>query len=279
MKKGIHEFEGTPGELIARLELAQQEDRKAERRGGVFGCGGALLFFLGVGLLGLSTDISWLAWPGAFCLVGAVVCIPLFFRADSQDLEDLRYLEPLRLLRVLRTDLPADRPLRLKIDFRDYPWREFQVTRTPEGGGRTRLTYRQPWLDFQGRLADGARFCLEVVRKAERLESYKTRRGKTRRRWRDKVQDRIFLQLQVPGLDLGNLVANLSPGLPSGMTGRDMKIQGNMVRMVVETPQARRTMNQKLGPEDLASGDRLLALLLWVYQGVGRLRASAGQPG
>lgn len=93
------------------------------------------------------------------------------------------------------------------------------------------------------------------------------------------MQDRIFLQLQVPGLDLGNLVANLSPGLPSGMTGRDMKIQGNMVRMVVETPQARRTMNQKLGPEDLASGDRLLALLLWVYQGVGRLRASAGQPG
>ncbi len=279
MKTGLHQFEGTPVELIARLELAQHEDGKAERRGTAFGCGAGILFFLGVGLLGLSTDISWLAWPGAFCLVGAVVCVPFFFRADSHDLEDSRYLEPLRFLRVLRTDLPADRPIRLKVDFRDYPWRELQVSRTPEGGGRTRLTYRQPWLEFQGRLADGARLCLEVVRKAERLESYKTRRGKTRRRWRDKVEDRITLQLQVPGLDLGNLVANLSPALPSGMTGRDMKIQGDTVRMVVGTPQTRRSMNQNLGPQDLASGDRLLALLLWVYQGVQRLRSSASQAG
>ncbi|NMA26934.1 MAG: hypothetical protein GX934_04150 [Burkholderiales bacterium] len=279
MKKGIHEFEGTPGEVISRLEAAQQEDRKAERRGTGFGCGAGILFFLGVGLLGLSSDISWLAWPGAFCLVGAVVCVPLFFRADSQDLVDSHYLEPLRFLRVLRADLPPDRPVRLKVDFRDYPMQVFQVSRTPEGGGRTRLTYRQPWMEFQGRLADGSRLSLEAVRKAERLESYKTRRGKTRRRWKDKVEDRISLQLQVPGLDLGNLVAQLRPGLPHGMVGRDMKIQGDMVRMVVQTPQARRTIHQNLTPQDLASGDRFLALLLWVYQGVGRLRPAASQAG
>ena len=117
------------------------------------------------------------------------------------------------------------------------------------------------------------------MRKAERLESYKTRRGKTRRRWKDKVEDRISLQLQAPGLDLGNLVAQLRPGLPLGMTGRDMKVQGDMVRMVVQTPQARRTIHQNLTPQDLASGDRLLALLLWVYQGVGRLRSAASQAG
>jgi len=279
MKQGIYEFEGTPGEVISRLEAAQQEDRKAERRGTGFGCGAALLFFLGVGLLGLSTEVSWLVWPGVACVVATVVCIPLLFRADAHNLEDSRYLEPLHFLRVLRADLPPDRPVRLKVDFRDYPLQALQVSRTPEGGGRTRLTYRQPWMEFQGRLADGSRLSLEAVRKAERLESYKTRRGKTRRRWKDKVEDRISLQLQVPGLDLGNLVAQLQPGLPHGMAGRDMKIQGDVVRMVVQTPQARRTIHQNLGPEDLASGDRLLALLVWVFQGVGRLRSTAGRAG
>ncbi|MGI5843704.1 MAG: hypothetical protein ACOX9B_05955 [Candidatus Xenobium sp.] len=273
MKRGIYQYEGTPGEVIARLESAQQEDRKAERQGRIFGSIAWILFFLGVGLLAYSSDVSWLVWPGVSCLVGAVLCIPFLVRADSQNLVDFHYLEPLRFLRVLQADLPPDRPIRLKVDFRDYPMRAFQVSCNSEGRGRTRLTYQQPWMEFRGRLADGSRLSLEVVRKAERLKYRKTSGSKTKYRWKEKVVDRISLRLQVPGLDLGNLESQHLPRLPHGMIRRDLKTQGDTVRMVVQTPRARRSIHRILAAQDLANGDRLLALLLWVYKGVGRLRS------
>jgi len=46
------------------------------------------------------------------------------------------------------------------------------------------------------RLADGSSLRLAVERKAERLDHWKG----TKRRFRDRVQDRVLLDLQVPGL-------------------------------------------------------------------------------
>ncbi len=279
MKKGLYQLEGTPAQVLAQLEVAQREDRKAERTGFGFGCAAGILLVATIASFVASQGIKALVPVGVACLVACVACVVKAALAQKHNLEDARFLAPLRLLGVARADLPPDRQIRLKVDFRDYPAKVFQVAR--EGGfmSQQRTTYRQPWLEFQGRLADGARLQLEVTRKAERLDYWKSSGGKSKRRFKDKVQDQITLRLQVPGLDLSDLVANLTPGLPAGMTGKNMRVQGDTVQMEVLTPRARRNFRLALESGNLAHGDRLLALLAWTYQGVGRLRARSTQAG
>jgi len=279
MKTGLYHLEGPPTQVLSQLEAARSQDLQAERKGFNFGCAAAILLLVGIVSFAASEEFKWLIPVGIVCLVACVASFVWAARAQAHNLEDERILAPLRLLQILRTDLPPDRPIRLKVDFRDYPNRDFQVAR--QGGLRSgqQTTYRQSWLELQARLADGGRLRLEVTRQAQRLDYWKTGGGKTRRRFKDKVQDRVALQLQVPGLDLADLVANLRPGLPLGLTGRTMQVQGDTVRMEVLTPRARRNVRLNLEAEHLATGDRLLALLAWTYQGVGRLRSRATQAG
>ena len=281
MKKGVYQFQGTPAEVIARLETARAEDLKAEKKSLKFGCGAGFFFVaMFISFVGAQDFTPLLVAAFAF-LAGFVACLVMLFRSQAHNLEDAQLLAPLRLLSMARADLPPDRPVRLKVDFRDFAARDFQLSSQGSFFGNKNTVYRQPWLEFQGRLADGARLDLEVLRKAERLDYWKTRGGKSKRRSKDKVQDVVTLRLQVPGLDLSGLVPALSPGPPVGLVGKDLKVQGDTVRMELVTPRAQRTSGSRnsrsLEPGDLASGDRLLALLVWLYQGVGRLRA-AGVP-
>lgn len=279
MKRGVYEFQGPPAEVVARLEKARAEDLQAEKKGLALKLWTTLFFLLMVVAL-FGTD--YFEFSSLFVLVflvAGVVSLVKAFRTRAHNLEDAPLLAALRLVRMARADLAPDRPVRLKVDFRDYPAREFQISQ--EGGftKEKRTVYRQPWLEFQGRLADGARLQLEVLRKARRLDYWSTSTsGKYRRRSKDTVLDVITLSLQVPGLDLSDLAASLSPGPPAGLVGKQFEVQGDTVRIQVLTPRARRSSgsrlhNLSLQPGDLAHGDRLLALLLWLYQGLGRLRA------
>lgn len=282
MKKGLYQFEGTPAEVLDRLRAVQQADDVAERKVQNSGCAAGLCFLvaLAFGVSGAHTESTPLLALGGVFGVAFVLCLVSAIRAEAHNLDDAKILAPVHLLQVIGADLPPGRPIRLKVDFRDYPYRDFQVAR--QGGGffsrETLTTYRQPWFALDGRLADGARFSLEVLRKAERRDYWKSSGGKSKKRFKDKVQDEISLRLQVPGLDLSTLVANLTPGIPGGMVGKDMKIQGDLVRMEVLTPRARRTFRHGLGPGDLAHADRLLGLLVWAYRGVQGVRATSTRP-
>lgn len=273
---GVMELHAPPAEMLQALEAVQAGDRQVQARGGFYGILATLGFlaFVAVVLFTSDPDPEWrLAGP---ILLAVVVLVGLAVRAQRQDLEDSQILAALRFLRILRADLPPGRPVHLRADFRDYARKQFQTASRSEGWGAGHQSYRQPWLEFRGRLADGARLELSVLRKVERAKFWKQcTPSKSKLVVKDRIQDGIVLDLQTPGSDLSNLVSGLTPGPPGGLVGRSLETRGDRVHVVVATPRIRRRASAKLDPAAGASADRLLGLLAWLYDGVHRARVQA----
>lgn len=273
MKRGAYTVEARPADLLTWLARAHAEDKKAEQRTSRTSCVAALLFFSSMGFLffGDAVDGLYHVSGGTFllCLVFVVAAM----RFQVHDLDDHKIAACQGLLKVLQADLPPERPLRLVVDYRDYAAGAFRVSKEGRFMGEQVSRFRQPWLSLEGRLADGARFRLEVVRRAERLDYWKSSGGKRKRRFKDRVTDRLEVELRAPG----RAGAPVSPP-PLGLVARRVEVTGDAVTAVLVTPRARRTFRVNLGPGDLVNADRLLGALAWLHRGLGAT-GTASPPG
>lgn len=263
MKRASHRVEAPPAGVLAWLERADAADIRASRRKSLFGCLTALFLFGGFALFFVASDDE--VWSAvAFAGIGmAVLFLVLTIFYETRDLDEAKIATGRGLVRVLAADLPPARPVRLTVDYRDYASGAFRLSREGAYYGEQRSTYRQPWLSFEGRLLDGTRVRLRVVRRAERLDYWKKSGGKNKRKYKDKVRDRVAVHLTAPGR-----AAAPGEGPPLDLVSRGVRVSGDTVSAVLVTPRARRSARVNLASGDLADARRLLAAVAWLHRGL-----------
>lgn len=263
MKRASHTVEAPPAGVLDWLARADAADIRASRRKSLFGCLTAFFLFGGFALFFVaSNDEVWSTVAGVG--VGlAILFLILAIFYETRDLDEAKIAACRGFVRVLAADLPPARPVRLTVDYRDYASGTFRLSREGAYYGEQRSTYRQPWLSFEGRLLDGTGLRVRVVRRAERLDYWKKSGSKNKRKYKDKVTDRIAVHLTAPGR-----AAAPGGGPPLDLASRAVRVAGNTVSAVLVAPRARRSTRVNLAPGDLADARRLLAAVAWLHRGL-----------
>lgn len=266
MQVGAHELKGTADVLLRQLEAAERRDNEAEKKAHRYGCLMAACILFGV--VGVPASIAFppLVVVAVALIAGAVVFGVKRSREKTFDLDDHKLQTALRVLKVLRTDIPAQEVVTLKLDFRDYRVGGRQVSK--EGGWFSSIRvydYEHAWFDLDARLADG-----NVVSIAVRQEI--TRKEKSKRKYtkvRERVSSDVLLGMKLREGAAEDVRARLA-GAPPGLAVRRLDGQGAHLRVALTGGEAltqkgrygSSTTGQPLGAE------ALLGALLWVYGGI-----------
>jgi hypothetical protein len=266
MQVGAHELKGTADVLLRQLEAAERRDDVAEKQAKRYGCLMAACIVFGVISLPVSAAFPPLLLLAAALLVGAVVFGVKRAKEKAFDLDDHKLETALRVLRILRTDIPAQEVVTLKLDFRDYRAGGRLVTK--EGGWFSSLKvydYEHAWFDLDLRLADG-----NVVSIAVRQEI--TRKEKSKRKYtkvRERVSSDVLLGVKLREGTAEDVRARLA-GAPPGLAVRRLDGQGAHLRVALTGGEAL-TQKGRFGASTTGTplgADALLGALLWVYGAV-----------
>jgi hypothetical protein len=150
VRPAVHQFTEDAEKLLARFAVATVQDRHVDRARRNAGLGFFAALAVGVVLL------FWLPALAALLGVVAVVCAVLWFRWKGRDIENRKLETVLKLLRILRADIPRDKPIALTVDLRGYAAGGEPTPRTWARFRRPPIVhYRHRWLQLRCRLADG----------------------------------------------------------------------------------------------------------------------------
>lgn len=265
MKVARHSLNGTCEALLATFDEASRVDKSSESQERLFGCLAVVSGIAGVVGLGLQPVLGL----GLLALV--IPLIVLYRMSASQDLDNRRLDMVRRFLRVVRADVAPTATLRVDVDFRDYPRKEFQTA--PDA-------YSMPWLTVRGRLADDSSFRMDVTCDVKR----KTRRKRKYNKVKERLQEHLVLRL-TPSPRRYPALEGFAPGdPPNGLWQRQLQVangtvEARLASAVAQRVTARSVLLDTTGAA-LLTGDRLLASMVWMYRGLKSLKAQAmGTPG
>ncbi len=266
MQVGAYTFKGTADVLVRQLEAAERRDNEAEVKAKRYGCTTAFCFVFGIVLSFVAIGFPLLLLLGPPLVVAGIVFAVKYSREKKHDLDDRKLEAALRVVQVLRTDIPAQEEVDLRLDFRDYRVGGRLVEK--QGGWFSSLKvyeYEHAWLDFSARLADGNVVGVAVTDEVTRKEKSKRKYTKVRER----VSSDIALSLKLREGSAEDVRARVS-GAPRGLAIRRLDARGARLTAVLRGGQALtqkgRTGSSTTG-EPLGA-DTLLGALLWVYAGI-----------
>ena len=279
MRIDRYEYRDRADRLIAFFEAAARRDSQAERKRRLFGrlaigLGLASCMGLGpangliaVGLIALGLRDSLARGIGGFALaplaIAAVVCAVLWNKHRQHDLDNRKLWAVLRVLKALRADVPRGTPMRLKVDFRDYQRAELR------GKTGDAASYHQTWLEAETTLADESRLRLSLTDDVRRKERRKRKYTKVRER----LASEALFEVRPAGRygDAAAIAARLqATPAPQGLSLSSATARGRWLRVVLETPPARRVTGRGGSATmtgALADADTLLRGLRFVWAG------------
>lgn len=271
MQVAEYRLSGTAAHLVAQLEQATVADKQAERKAHRLGVAAAISAALGFGACFVTSAFGQPPYFTALLLVAAIVLLVVRARVKRFDLDDRRLGAALRLVKVLRADIPASSTIQLHLDFR--PYRKGGTQTSKEGGvlGPRVEHYEQGWLDLRTRLADGNALSVSVKERVTRRTKPKRKYNKVTERISDLVVFLVRLDKRYGAAE--PVVARLQTRGPSGqVVVKRAAARGRAMKVVLATPVAVAVSgrsNTRRGFETLATGDTLLQGLRWIYGGIG----------
>lgn len=267
----------TPDALLRRLQAAVCTDDRAEVMGRrarksclVGGVGLIILIFVSMFLLA-----AWPAgapWIGRFLLlwlVGFTVATLFFFSLSAgRDLDDNKLGALIKLVGMLRADVPYDQPLLVEVDFRSYRkgrgrrvtgfWRSFF-------GGQRIYAYQHEWLRLEARFADGTALSLRASDSVKRKEKDKRKRPT---RVGERMRGAIELHLRL-GKQYGDAVDAASRivarGNPQSLTRTAAEGRGRNLRVAFRTGVWRRQQTGSGTSPTPQDGETMLRALRSTY--------------
>ena len=276
MKVGVHVLEDTLDGLVSRLEKVKVTEKGAEWTSKATAGLSVACFFLAIvaafkwGVFGFPLVVLVVA-----ALVAACVGLAKVSASTGQyDLDDVKLHSLLRLLKVLRADVPAAARVSLTVDFRDY-----------KAGGQSRAkgqgppVHRQTWLTVKAPLADGSLLLLELSDQVRRKEKSKRKYTKISELWAGRVD--VLLRLgrghgaaEAVAGRLGQLKAPEPLACRRAVgKGRSLQVQLRLTPTRVVTGRGGPSVSGV--PEGRAVGERALDARHFCYRGLHAARRAA----
>ncbi len=257
--------------LLPLFEKINSEDELAEgkmKRGSSFTIGAGVAFFISMFVAGFIHPALFILTGLLFlCMVGGGL---YWFRNQRHDLDDRKVGTCLRLLRVLRADVPATQKLSVHVDLRDYQ-KGGTVLESSKTGGVRFFRYEHTWLETRARLSDGSAVVLAITDRVRRKEKPKRKYTKVAEHTLSRVTVAVRLGRRYG--DAAAVAERLRQRpLQERFELRQVVARGRVVKASFVTPVAasftNRTGTQQSGAEALGSGDTLLLALRWIYGGL-----------
>jgi hypothetical protein len=256
VKPAVHRLEDTVEALLSRFAAAIVTDRAVGRRRRLFGW---------AALVSLPITVAPALLGGlagaAVALALGIASFVLWLAYRRREIEDRKLATVLRVLRVLRADIPLGERIRLTVDLRSH-----RAMPPVEKKGAV-SKYRQAWLSMRVRLADGNTVGLAIVDGIKRKQK--------RKRTKETAQSRVVISLRLAKRyrQMGPLGRRLeSRDAPPGLSVSAVKVAGRDGRAVVVALRTPATISAA-GP--LADGDTLLGALRWLYAAISVSRRAA----
>jgi hypothetical protein len=262
---GIVRLDARVEAVLSRFSVAWVEDKAVERKAKRYTWLAVACAVLTVVVMGVFGALV-VGVPAAVLLVVFAV---LAFRYHRLDIEDRKLQAVMRVLKMLRADIPRDQRVALTVDLRPY-----SAGQRVKTGMVTRYEHR--WLDLTTTLADGNTLSLGVI---DRIKEKRKRKG-TRRVDHSDVRIAVrFAKRYRPIGPIADALRGHAPG--AGHPGPFMP------GVEDRSPEAERRLEasyrtRKLqgaapaaaprGWDGLATADTLLATLSHVYRGIARAR-------
>jgi hypothetical protein len=263
--------------LIDRLLKGQAEDKLAEKRTKQFGCTGALVAF------GSFFSFAFIGPWGALLLVTGIVLIVLAVKASKHDVEDRKIGTALRLVKILRADIPAAEPIELTVDFREPSKVKDLIVQKPVPTGKEGITfYEQPWLQLKASLADGSVVELGATDQVRNRKYWKKRGGKSKLKHQQRIATTVTVDLKLGKPYREDLpyeqALRAFPPPPSLLVSKTAQ-QGKRVRAELESPAMVKIISGRnppgYKPPELVGADAILGALRWVYRGIAAVQKTA----
>lgn len=264
--------------LLPLFERVHQEDEAAERRsarGRNFAIGSGVAWFVSMFVAGFIHPMLFVG--SGLLLLGVVAGGVYWYIHQRHDLDDRKVATVLRLLRVLRADVPATQKLLVHIDHRSYRKGGTLLEKSNAGGVRF-FRYEHPWLGLRARLADGSTVALAITDRVRRKEKPKRKYTKVAEHTVSRVTVAVRLARRYGD---AAVVAERLRGRALGerFELRQVVGRGRVVKATFVTPVAasftNRSGTQTSGVEALGSGDTLLLALRWIYGGLAAVPRAA----
>jgi hypothetical protein len=231
-------------------------------------------------ILAIAAAFGWevFGFPQVVLVVAGLVaaCVglaKLSSRTGQYDLDDVKLHSLLRLLKVLRADVPAAARVSLTVDFRDY-----------KAGGQSRAkgqgppAYRQTWLTVKAPLADGSLLLLELSDQVRRKEKSKRKYTKVSELWAGRVD--VLLRLGrghgAAEAAAGRLVQLKAPEPLAcrRAVGKGRSLQVHLRLKPTRVVTGRGGPSVSGVPDGRAVGERALDALHFCYRGLRSARAA-----
>ena len=271
MQPDIARFKEPVDRILARFTVAWVQDKAIERRarkylavtlalGGV-AAGGAIVAMSGA--WGIARPVTVAAAAAVLAIVGGRGWRTL----HRLDIDDRKLRTVMRLLRILRADIPRAAPVTLTVDLRRY------VDADPQPRLATVARYRHAWLTLTAPLADGNVVTLALTDHIKR----KRKRKRTVEVCFTRI--RLAARLSKRYRPVDGVLARLSPrvappplrvlrvGRLAGRAGSPRASDARL-RAVFESPRV-----GDVGA--LPEADALLQTLGWLYGGLAAARRTA----
>ena len=262
MTPGIVRLDARVEAVISRFSVAWVEDKAIERKAKRY-------TWLAVGCAVLTIALGAVVGPVAAAPAGAllVACAIAAVRFHRLDIEDRKLQAVLRVLKVLRADIPRDQRVALTVDLRRYT-----AGAKVKNGRVTR--YRHPWLQLTTTLADGNAITLEASDRVKEKSKRKTTRTLAHSEVRIAVR---FAKRYRPIGPIADALRGHAPGAgsPGPFTPGAGDRSAEAERRLEACYRTRRADGAApaaapRGWDGLATADTLLATVRHVYRGIAR---------
>ncbi len=264
--------------IIADLQKMQDNDSFVEgkmktNKTGAIICGIVTVsgFFLtqATGNIGIAILFTGLAGLIIFWIMYAIWA--------GKDIENRRFLIPMRLFSVLNADIKAHHSCGVTIDFSGYKKHGRLLSKNVERSFMvypvTHIRYIDNWFGASGKLTDGCRFKLKIVQDIRRTEKAKRKYTKVK----EKISEETTVYLRPDPAVYPNF-ANIQQHLPADFPGEitvNVTTKGGLIKLSATTGDYIKVtgrQNSELNKDALFSGDDLLRLFVYLYTGLQHCR-------
>lgn len=245
-----------------------------------FGVSLALIIILAiVGAVAISGLLLIVCLP---CLVMLIIWGVKRAKWAKEDMENRRIELALRFFSVLGQDMPAKAKCAVQISF--DPYQQHGQLVNQQGGAfasQRQKKYVDTWFNAKGSLCDATNFKIKIEQTVNRKEKPKRKYTKVRER----IEEEITLVLRVAPESYPNwmaLQATLLPCVLNGVQVRRVQVRDGIVRVIgvtgMQETNVGRYGRNVVGDTNLANGDCLLGLFVYVYSQLQACRAQGATP-
>lgn len=264
MTPGVAKFREPADAIVSRFTTAWVEDKAIERKKRTLMWVMIVFGAIGIGGIIVAAFITETWSPLLVTLVAAVPVIIAgrWWRAYNRlDIDNRKLETVLRVLRILRADIPSKDRVSLTVDLRNYDAAAAgQKTVTAVASGVS--AFADAWFDLTARLADGNVVTLRLI---DRIKRKTKRKGRIRLAARSQIRVGMRVAKQYrPAEAIAGRLRGRSAGEGLRVTGATAAAE-NRLLVAFESPRV-----QTL--EQLPAGDATLRALASVYNGIAAVR-------